>query len=77
MFQTVETDLKSSKDGCLIFPNSTCDEKFQSSPMSIQSETIKSGSMVNLIISISSTSMTEYVVSLCKTETSKISLKPL
>lgn len=45
--------------------------------MSIQSETIKSGSMVNLIISISSTSMTEYVVSLCKTETSKISLKPL
>lgn len=60
LFQTEETDtdLKSSKEECPIFPNTTCDKKIQNSPMSVLSETITSGSMVNLIISISNTSVT-------------------
>ncbi|KAE9524156.1 hypothetical protein AGLY_015521 [Aphis glycines] len=65
-----DTDLKSSKEECPIFPNTSCDKEIQSFPMSIQSETITSGSMYLFDC--------ESVVSLCKIETlSKISLKPL
>ncbi|XP_025202912.1 uncharacterized protein LOC112599999 [Melanaphis sacchari] len=52
MTEETDTDLKSSKEECPIFPNTTCDKKIQNSPMSVLSETITSGSMVNLIISI-------------------------
>ena len=54
LFQTVETDLNSGKDECLICPNSTCDTKTQSSPLLNLSESSTSESMVNLIYLIPS-----------------------
>ncbi|XP_029346391.1 uncharacterized protein LOC115033004 isoform X1 [Acyrthosiphon pisum] len=42
---TVETDLNSGKDECLICPNSTCDTKTQSSPLLNLSESSTSESM--------------------------------